>query len=265
MPGEVFARTLKDQKRNLAWWAVGTVFFAVLVVLVYPSYSAVPELERLLEEAPPALKAFFGESASITSPVGFLNTELFFFMVPLVFIILAVGRGSDAVAGEEERGTLELLLSLPLSRRRLVLEKAAAMVITMGVLSLAMWLGIAAGSLLVEIDLTGVYKAAATISGALLGLTFGALALAIGAWRGGRGISIGISGVVGVATYLLNVFGTTVNVLEPFRPLSPFYYYIGAEPLAKGLNLGHAGVLTGLSVILIALAVTSFDRRDVAK
>ena len=40
-------------------------------------------------------------------------------MVPLLLLIAAIGAGAGAIAGEEERGTLDLLLSLPVSRRRL--------------------------------------------------------------------------------------------------------------------------------------------------
>jgi ABC-2 type transport system permease protein len=52
--------------------------------------------------------------------------------------------------------------------------------------------------------------------------------------------------------------------LEPYRKLSPFYYYIGADPLVNGLNLGHVAVLLGLIVVLLAVALLAFQRRDVA-
>ena len=48
-------------------------------------------------------------------------------MVPLLLLIAAIGAGARATAGEEERGTLDLLLANPISRRRLVLEKLAAL------------------------------------------------------------------------------------------------------------------------------------------
>ena len=44
-------------------------------------------------------------------------------MVPLLLLVAAIGAGARAIAGEEERGTLDLLLSTPVSRRRLALEK----------------------------------------------------------------------------------------------------------------------------------------------
>ncbi len=44
----------------------------------------------------------------------------------------------------------------------------------------------------------------------------------------------------------------------------PFYYYIGADPLTNGLNLAHAGVLIGITAALLAMAIVTFERRDLA-
>ena len=106
--------------------------------------------------------------------------------------------------------------------------------------------------------------AEATLSAALLGLTFGALALAVGCTTGKRGISIGVSSAVGVAAYFLNALVPLVDVLEPSRKLSPFYYYIGADPLSNGLNPLHVAVLIGLTLVLVAVALVLFNRRDLA-
>jgi ABC-2 type transport system permease protein len=55
-----------------------------------------------------------------------------------------------------------------------------------------------------------------------------------------------------------------VEVLEPYRRLSPFYYFIGADPLKNGLNPGHAAVLIGLTVVFLVVALFAFERRDLA-
>ena len=98
----------------------------------------------------------------------------------------------------------------------------------------------------------------------MLGLTFGALALALGCATGNRGLSIGVASALGVVAYFLNALVPLVEVLEPSRKLSPFYYYIGADPLTNGLNLGHVAVLIGLAVVLLAVAIITFNRRDLA-
>ncbi len=46
--------------------------------------------------------------------------------------------------------------------------------------------------------------------------------------------------------------------------MSPFYYYIGGDPLLNGLNVGHAGVLIGLTAIFIVAALILFERRDLS-
>ena len=90
-----------------------------MMTAVYPTVRDNPELNRLVEEYPEALKAFiaFGGSIDYVSGAGYLGSELFSFMVPLLFLIAAVANGASAIAGEEERGTLDLLLSQPVTRR----------------------------------------------------------------------------------------------------------------------------------------------------
>jgi ABC-2 type transport system permease protein len=67
----------------------------------------------------------------------------------------------------------------------------------------------------------------------LLGLAFGALALAVGAATGKRGLSTARASVVGVAAYFINSLAPVVKGLESYRKLSLLYYYIGADPLRK--------------------------------
>jgi ABC-2 type transport system permease protein len=44
--------------------------------------------------------------------------------------------------------------------------------------------------------------------------------------------------------------------------LSPFYYYSSADPITNGLHIGHAGVLLATTAVLLAIAVVTFNRRD---
>ena len=262
----VFSKTLLDHRRALLFWGIGLIAYALYDTLFYPSISNVPELNRLLEEMPEALirTLLGGQIVDFTSPVGFFNTQLFFLMMPVLFLIFAIGFGSNAIAGEEERGTLDLLLSNPLPRWRVVVEKFAALVVSTMVLAIIFWLGLTIGVIAVDIDISLGRMAEATLSVVLLGLVFGTLALAVGCARGNRGLSIGVAGGLGVAAYLLNSLGGLVEVLEPYRILSPFYHHSGNDPLANGLSLGHVGVLIGLTVVLLAVALITFERRDLA-
>ena len=71
-----------------------------------------------------------------------------------------------------------------------------------------------------------------------------------------------MTSAVGIAAYFLNALAPLVEALEPAQKLSAFYYYIGADPLVNGLNLAHAAVLVGLIVAALAVALVTFERRD---
>lgn len=266
MLSNVFLKTLRDQRRALLWWGLGLIGIALYLALFYPSIRNLPELNKMLEAVPPALlKTLVGNITDFTSPVGYLNSEWFFLIAPTLFLIITIGFGSSAIAGEEERGTADLLLSNPLPRWRVVVEKFAALVIYTAALAFVFgWLALAIGAVAVDMDISLGRMAEATLSVVLLGLTFGALALAIGCASGNRGSSMGAAGAIAVAAYFLNSLAPIVEVLEPYRKLSPFYYYIGADPLRNGLNPGHAVVLIGLTVALLVVALFAFERRDLA-
>ena len=195
----VFLKTLRDQRRSLLWWSLSMVGLPFVTILFYPSMANMPEINKMTEEMPEQLlRAFAGEFTDWTSPEGFLNSQLFFVLVPLLFLVLAIARGSSAIAGEEERGTLDLLLSNPLSRWRVVVEKFGAMVTATLALALAFWVGLVIGAIVVDMEISFVGMGQATLSAAILGLAFGTLALAIGSLGRSRSTSIGLSSALAV-------------------------------------------------------------------
>jgi len=261
----VFLKTLRDQRRAILWWGIGLIILALVVIAYYPSIKGIPEFNTMVEQMPEGLRRLFmGQFSDILSPQGYLNTQLFFFMVPLLFLVYAIGLGADALAGEEERKTIDLLLSTPLPRWRVVVEKFAALLVLVSALAFSLWLGLAIGAAMVDMAISYGRLADITISGALLGLAFGAFALAVGCSTGRRGVAMGVAGIIAVATYFLNTLGPLTDILKPYQGLSPFYYYIEADPLVNGLNMGHAIVLMGLTIVCLIIALVAFERRDLA-
>jgi beta-exotoxin I transport system permease protein len=128
MLGTVFTKTLRDQRRALVWWALGLVGTVVLYTSFWPSVrDNAAQFNRYLENLPDFMKNLLGE-IDYTTPEGYLQSELFAFLAPILLIVYAVGAGARAIAGEEEAGSLDLLLSVPIRRRRVLLDKFGAMV-----------------------------------------------------------------------------------------------------------------------------------------
>ncbi len=261
----VALKTVRDLRGGFLWWSVGLVGMVALMVSVYPTVRSNPALNRLVQQYPDALKAFigFGGEVDYLSPAGYLGSELFSFMVPLLLLVAAIGAGARAVAGEEEAGTLELLLSCPVSRRRVVLEKLAALAIEVVGLGVVLLVSLWVGGRAVSMDVSFAHLAAATAAAVLLALAYGALAVLVGAATGRRALTAGVVAAAAVAAYLVASLASLVDVLEPAKLASPFYQYSAGDPLRNGLAAGHTVLLAAIGVFAGALAPFALERRDV--
>lgn len=259
----VFERAFDEQRRALVGWVLGIAGLGVVMLGLYPSVRGNRSFAKLLDAYPHALRTLFG-LADYTSGPGYLRAEIFTLTGPALFVIFAVLWGSDLTAGEEERRTIDLLLANPVSRRRVVFEKWAAMVV--GVVAVAAMLGVvlALGGLAVQLHVGFVVLSAEVVSITLLAVLFGTIGLAIGAATGHRGIARGVTALVAVAAYLLSSLPELVSWLRPARGLSPWYHALGVDPLTTGYRPLHLLVVLALIALCLGVALVSFDRRDLA-
>ena len=261
----VFLKTLREGRRALIGWSVGVFLTVTLIAALYPSVREnAAEFSRVIEQLPPGVRAVFvGQELDFTSPEGYLNGRLFSFMAPLLFLIFAVRLGSAAIAGEEADGTLDLLLSAPIRRWRVVVEKAAAMVVATALVAAAFWAALALSAWAFDVDVPLANLVAATVGVALLGLAFGAVALAAGAATGERGLAVAVAGTVAAISYLLNSLAPLVGGLGEWTWLSPFRYYTDVDALRHGLDPVNALVLALIACGCGGIAAAAFERRDV--
>lgn len=264
MLGNAYLKSINDLRRPIVWWSLGLFLYAFVIVLIYPSFQDIPELNEILGEEGSLIRAFTGNVDDFASPEGFLTAEMLSFTFPLLFIVFNLWLGTSWLAGEERRGSLEVLLSHPVRRTTMLLQKFAAIVSGTAALAVVVFVATFAGIVIVDMDISLFNVFQAYISLSLLGVTFGALALFIGAWTGRPSATVGVGGAVGIVGYVANTFGPIVSGLEWTQYLSPIYYFIGGNPMVNGLNLAHSGVLVGACVALVAVASYLFERRDLA-
>jgi ABC-2 type transport system permease protein len=259
-------KSLRDIRRGFLWWSLGLIGFVALIVSVYPTVHSNPSLNKLAEDYPEALQAFiaFGGAVDYSTAAGYLGIELFSLMVPLLLLVAAIGTGAGTIAGEEERGTLELLLANPVSRTKVVLEKTVALVLEVAGLGVVLWLALWVGALATDMDISADHLAAATLSAVLLALAYGAIAILLGAATGRRALAIGVAAAAAVAAYLVNGLAPLVHALEVPQKLSPFYHYAAGDPLRHGVSLSHLAVLVAITAVATAFTPWLFARRDLA-
>jgi len=255
-------RELRDQRRGLLGWGGGLVAMVLMYGSFWPSVrDNAAQFETYLKNLPDALRNIVGE-LSLGTPVGYLQSELFSFLGPALILVFAIGTGARSIAGEEERRTMDLLAAAPISRRRIVVEKFAAMTTTAFGIGAILAVAIITIGRAFGLEVPPANVAAATVQLVLLGLAFGAIAQLLSAWLGRRTLAIAVTAGLAVAMFLLDAFAPAVEGLSWASKLTLFYYYDERLPLRNGLDAGDAVVLIAVAALGLLLSTLAFDRRD---
>lgn len=261
MVTNVFSKTLWDQRRGLLGWGVGFVATVVAMAAIWPSFSNA-DIEAVMENYPSELLEVFNVRAMNTA-TGYLNAELFSIVLPIMFVVYAVGRGSRIVAGEEESGILAMILTMPVHRTTVLAHKAVGLVVGIGVLSLVLALTLAITSPMIGLDLAFRAIVFAALTQWCIGIEFGLVALAVAAGTGRRSLAVGVPAALAAATYLAFLAAQLVDQLAWLRWISPFHAATKGGPLGPDLPwLVWTMPAVGVAALFIAAPV--FARRDIA-
>lgn len=252
----------RHRLRGAAALVGGLAALTALYVSLFPSFSAEVDLDSYVAALPPALVEAFGIEALGTIE-GFLATELYSFgWVILLGLYLAYSAAS-LVADEVEDGRMDLLLSLPVTRRRIVLEKFASVLVPIAAVNvvtpvvvyglvLAVGESIAVDDLVMVHLLSVPYLLATAAIGLLASVVFDRASVA---QRVGAGAVFGLFLAESVVT------GTDVAWLGALSPTR--YYDPTAVLVSSEWDLAGAAVLLAATALLVAASVRRFERTDV--
>jgi beta-exotoxin I transport system permease protein len=259
----VSAKTLRDHRNGILGWVTALILLAIMDLAVYPTvHSAAAQMTQFLKAYPQALKAMFGLGNDFGSGPGYFDAEFMSFLGPLVVLAIGIGFGAGATAAEEERGTIDWLLSTPLSRTRVMLEKSLGVLLAVLAAGLALLIVLLIGSPAGGLGLGAGAIGAATAALVLLGWAYAAVAVAAGAATGHRWAATGVAVALGLGGYLLTSLARIVPALESWRWLSPFTWYASRDALDGRLHAGYLAALLVTTLAGLAVAVVSFRRRD---
>jgi len=259
----VYVKTLYDRRHGLLWWSIGIALLTITVLSVWPSVH--DEYTKLVQNYPQGLLAFFGiEEGGLGTAAGYLQAELFGLMLPLLLITYAIAAGSATAAGEREAGTLEFLLAQPVSRRRVPLEKLLGLCTSLLVITASFAVVLVVSTRVFALDVAAPRLIAATASAYLIATLFGAIAVLVGSMTRHRALAAGAASAAAIAAYLLSSLAALVEGLKRFRPMSPFWWYSGHDPLRQGLEPLHVALLVAATLVCVVAAVLVFERRDLA-
>jgi ABC-2 type transport system permease protein len=255
----VLGGVLRVQRRTLLLWSLALTGVTLMYVGLYPSFEGV-DLTSFTEALPPELNEAFGYD-KIDTAAGYLSSTLYGLLGPALLLVFAIGTGARLIAGQEEDGTLELELTGPVNRRRILGERLMALVVDVVVL-----VGVTTGvtALLViglDIDIALGKVLAASTGLLLLVLGFGTLALAVGAVTGRRSVAVGVPAALAVLAFAFDALGPSLDA-HWMSTVSPFSWYLAGEPLATGFDVEGLALLAVVPLVAAVAAFAWFGRRD---
>jgi len=240
--------------------AFGLVVVIVMVGALFPAVGH--SIGKL--NLPKGVATLLG-GADYGTLTGWMRSEIGAVYGPLVVAYAGISVAASSTAGDEEAGILALTLAYPLERTRWVLAKATAVMITIALVSLALFVGLLVGVAVGGGGIAFANMAALALHLAFFGGVIGAVALALAAATGRRALASAGAASFAVFGFFVNGFAPLVHAVDWLKYLSIFHYYDGDDPLTNGVDAGQLAVLATTTIVLVALAVVGMRRRDLRR
>ena len=220
------------------------------------------DMRNLISSLPSELVNALGYEDILSGP-GYVQATFFGLLGFVLITAAAASWGSAAIAGAEESGRLELVLSHGVRPGSVRLETA------LGILVRLLWFAVSPPLLVLalstpaELGLEAANVAAVEFAWLGLGYLTGSIALAVGALTGRRSAALGTAAGVAAAGYVLNALANQNPDLDWLRNFSPYSWAYRNDPLAEGFDFAGLGLIAAACVLFTALAVWALNRRDI--
>lgn len=261
----IFKHQLARLRGSMLGWGIPLALLAGYLMPFYANIADQRELlEQLVQVYPKELLVFFGGDTvweSIFTPEGFLHVELFSYL-PLVLGIFALLMGSGLLSGDEERGLLDLFLSLPISRTRFLLARVVAFLVATGVILVLVWAGLAIGQVASDFPLSAFRLALPLVDLFGVLVVVGGLAFALSQILPNRRSAAMLTGLILLASFFLNGLSELNEDLTSVARLLPLYYAQGGVAITE-LRLDWMAGKLAAGALFFAVGWWRFTRRDV--
>lgn len=257
-------KNLLDSKWLLA--LCGLALFGLCWLFELAAYRAEADMQTPMGGRRVGMLRGMGGSSMDFSTAAIELAYWNFPFIPLIWVIWAISRGSIAVAGEIERGTIDLVLTRPIARSIFLTSQILTALMGLILLGASMILGNLVGThyntLIAPASAYTLCKPALNLVAfgwAIYGYSFALSTLDIIRWR-----PMMISSVATLAGYIALIVSTIPQFdLKWLEKLSIFKAYDPVEAVVKGENLAfNVGVLGAIGLIGVVVGFVVFSQRD---
>jgi ABC-2 type transport system permease protein len=260
----LFGHVWRSQRTKLLIVCLAIAAWSVVLPIIYQSFGH--QMEALINSGviPKQLTQFGG--GDVFSLAGSIALGYVHPISIILVSVFAIGFASSSIAGERQRGTLEVLLARPVSRRGLYVTLLVATVVFIGLILASASIGTVIGSAAAGIldELHAERLPLLWLNGVLLWSAFGTIALAASSSFDRLTPALGITMAVVVVSYFFEILGSLWPDAAGLQPYSLFHYLAASDILNGRTNGGGIALLAVVAAVAIAVALVVFPRRDLA-
>lgn len=253
--------TLRRLRGQLIGWGIGLALYGLMMVSLFDTIIDMPELAELMKQYPPELMAFFGGAIDLSSPVGYFDTYYSSYMT-LIIGIFTIGACAKLLAGDEENGVLDLVMSYPVSRTGLFWGRLLGFVAATAILLMVSWLSWALPSGGTSLGLSWIELLRPFVPLFVQLMVLSTLALLFSMFLPAGRLAGMLTGAIMVGNFLMLGLSELNDDLKRVVKFTPLYYDQGGEAI-RGINWEWQAWLMLASLVCALLAWLLFQRRDI--
>lgn len=265
-PGSLFWFWMK---RILPVWAlIALVIFLLQLAVcgIIHDNQNVKTMLQFLDMMPSIVKsALGGESLQVGNLPALIAIGYHHPLVLLLYMLFAVGIPTGLLAGEVQRGTMELILSRPITKLQVYLCAALLTVLGMVALVLVMFGGTVVSTMIYEfgepVPLRYFFRMA--INGGMVAGAVGAISLLSAASFSRRGTAVGVAVAFLVVNYFVSIIAEWWPRMKVLKSFTIFNYANGYKVFVQ--HVWPVSEMIVLAVILLTAAILGaiiWNRRD---
>lgn len=241
-------------------WGIGLFLFGALYISVFPEVSA--QMNTLAD-----LDIYKVMGLQLGSFEAYIASVVLLF-IPLLLGVYCIISSTAALAGDEDRGTLEVIVAMPLARWQIFTAKVTAITAVAVLIMLLGGLGNAAVLAAVKkttpISITPFDLFLALLGGLPLAFAFIMIGFFLGALLPSRRTAVLVMTIYFIASYFGENIAGMVKSIESVKYVSLFYYYdTTVTVFTEGIKVTDILILLGVAAVFFTLALVFFNKRNI--
>lgn len=256
----IWLKTIYEKRWGLIAWYASLFVMTIFIMLLFPTLR--DTFGQALKDVPDSIKGILGDAETYQRINGFIDIQVLFQMV-FMTVIYGVILFTGVLAGDENEGTLQTLLTQPVSRKKVYIQKFFGATLLLALVCSSVYTGVLAGSFILGESVNWWRLLLAVKMLFLVSLVFSVIGYAIGAITGRRGLAGAIAGALAFVSYLITNLTPSVKSLATVNRFSPYEYFNKPSILDNGLQVGDVLILLMIVITAVIIGGVFFVRRNI--